>query len=291
MKVARHWVREKVTARSPEGDTEQATAWGWSALSLDEARTRARESARRLAQWLLETDRTEQPRSSQEYAYLCDRPPREEIIQEFHDANGQPAAVITRNSYGSLVLNARDLMFIDIDLPQPTAGATIGRLIGSLFGKRSATLQEVALQKIRDWSATHRDFTLRVYRTSAGYRAMIIDRPMNANSEVARRILAELDSDPLYRRLCEAQECFRARLTPKPWRIEVENPPGRFPFLDAKVKKHFRQWVNEYDRQQEQYATCHFVEQIGRDKPHDDLTPLVKLHDELTRCDSGLPLA
>lgn len=291
MKVARYWVRESLQEPDPRGGTVDTVAWGWSSDNAEQARGRARESAKRLAKWLLNTENTEHLSRSQEYAYFCDRPPREEIIQEFHDHEGDPTAVITRNSYGSLVLNTRELMFVDVDLPRSSRGTTLGRIVGSLFGKRYTEPSEALLHQIREWASTRRDLTTRLYRTAAGFRAMIIDRPTNALSDLAKQILIELDSDPLYRRLCESQECFRARLTPKPWRIAVENPPARFPFPDDATESQYRQWQAEYDREQSAFATCQFIAQFGKGQPHADLEPFVKLHDEMTRCESGRPLA
>jgi hypothetical protein len=114
---------------------------------------------------------------------------------------------------------------------------------------------------------------------------------MDALSGLAKRILEELESDPLYRRLCESQECFRARLTPKPWRISIENPPARFPFADTNEETNYRRWLEDYEQKQSEYSTCHFIEQLGSGKTHPALEPFVKLHDELTRCDSEWPLA
>lgn len=242
--------------------------------------------------WLVQAGPARLPgRCANEYEYLCDRPPREEIIQEFHDSNDELTAVITRNSYGSLVLNARDLMFIDVDLPRLSTSELVGKFFGSLFGRRYSAPDEVVLHRIRDWAVTNPEFTMRLYRTAAGFRAMIVDRPMNALSELAKRILVELESDPLYRRLCDAQECFRARLTPKPWRIEIGNPPARYPFADVDVEAEYRRWLEDYDQKQAAFSTCRFIEQFGNGSTHSDLEPFVKLHDELTLCKSRQPLA
>jgi len=36
----------------------------------------------------------------------------------------------------------------------------------------------------------------------------------------AERLMRFLDADPKYAALCGKQKCYRARLTPKPWRVE-----------------------------------------------------------------------
>ena len=51
------------------------------------------------------------------YAY-AERPLREEIVEELRTPRGEFVGVVTRNSYGSLVLNASQAMFVDVDLPR-----------------------------------------------------------------------------------------------------------------------------------------------------------------------------
>jgi hypothetical protein len=292
MKVARHWIRETVDALDVSGRRLAATAWGWSATNVEEARQRARESAQRIVEWLRGHGESNPPPVSAQYAYCTDRPPREEIVEELRDASGETAALITRNSYGSLVLNARDLMFVDVDAP-PSPMASVRRLLGSLFGKRNPepTAEDEVLARVRRWCAAHRDVGVRLYRTAAGYRLAVVDRVMQANGPRARQMLEELGADPLYRRLCDVQECFRARLSPKPWRIGMGAPPGRFPFADAAAEERYRAWQREYEAAAPAYATCRLVESHGPTAVHEDLAPLVKLHDSLTGCQSELPLA
>jgi len=291
MRVARHWTRETAKAVDAEGKRHEAAAWGWSSTSLEEAKQRARASAERIAQWLARLDKRKAPPESAEYLYLLDRPPREEIVQEFHDAAGDVSALVTRNSYGSLVLNARDLMFVDVDFrpPQPAAW----RKLKAMFGMRAPprNSEEAVFDRVQRWCGTNADLGVRLYRTAAGFRVAIIGRPMKANEDGARRILEELDSDRLYRRLCEAQECFRARLTPKPWRMRLDAPRARFPFADSATEERYRAWQRTYDETATRFATCRLVETYGSPHVHPDLAPLVELHDPLTGVGQSLQLA
>ena len=292
MKIARHWVREAVESPDATGRILRAAAWGWSATGVDEARRRARDSAERVLAWLLDFSQAPMPPASGQYAYCEDRPPREEIVQEFHDAADEVSALITRNTYGSLVLNCRDLMFVDVDVkPSPLAEAK--RLFGALFGKRNAPAPaaDAVLAGVRQWCADHGDIGARLYRTAAGFRLAVVDRVMQADSPEARQMLEQLGSDPLYRRLCEVQQCFRARLTPKPWRMKMPQPPSRFPFADAAAEEQYRAWQRDYEAAAPRYATCQFVEAHGPSTMHDDLAPLVQMHDSLTASTQELPLA
>lgn len=294
MKIARHWIRESVVETDAGGTKHTGTAWGWSADSVDEARQRARQSAQRVAQWLASGNRfgKNQPPRSAQYLYRLDRPAREEIVQELHDAAGEVTALITRNGYGALCLNCQDLMFVDLDFGRPKPQPF--KLLMSLFGKKASApapdSEAGILDRVRNWSAAHRYYAARLYRTAAGFRLAIVDQPMRAADPAAKAILEELGSDPLYRQLCEVQECFRARLTPKPWRMGVDMPQ-RFPLADATAEALQRDWLREYNEAAQRFATCQLVETFGSSNIDASLAPLVDLHDSLSGVGRDLPLA
>ena len=129
-------------------------AWRWSSVSQAEAQTLADEAARRLA----ERFRVGNYPPNAELLYYPGRPFREQIIQEFKDATGQTLAVITRNSYGCLVLNTARVMFVDIDFPEPKR---TGGLLARLFRKPPPSPppadphQEAAMQRIEVWTRAH----------------------------------------------------------------------------------------------------------------------------------------
>jgi hypothetical protein len=291
MRIPRHWVREAVEAKDSRGEVHRGEAWGWSESDVEEAKQRARTSAERVADWLVRGGRDPVPSRSAEYLYNLDRPPREEIVQELHDAAGETTALITRNIYGALVLNTRDLMFIDVDFP-PSPAATAG-LLTRLFGTSAppSTYEDAVMSRVQGWCSRNSDRGVRLYRTAAGLRVVLTGQPMQPNGDDSRRILEELGSDPLYRRLCEAQECFRARLTPKPWRMHCDVPPSRFPFADTETEQEYREWQREYDETAPRFATCQLVNAYGAQEPHPELSPLLKLHDSLTGIVHTLPLA
>jgi hypothetical protein len=151
--------------------------------------------------------------------------------------------------------------------------------------------QGAALELLRRWVAAHPEWLVRVYRTSAGLRYLVTHALFSPADAEAQSAMTALGADPQYVRLCSAQKSFRARLTPKPWRIGMENPPVGFPYESASDEQAMRAWERRYEAASNGHATCQFLEEMGGGTEHPDVTPLRTLHDEQTRATSGLPLA
>lgn len=148
-----------------------------------------------------------------------------------------------------------------------------------------------AVARLRDWVSSRPDWRVRVYRTHSGMRYLVTHAPFSPTDGEAESVMNALGADPQYVKLCRAQKSFRARLTPKPWRIGVENPPSTFPYDDPGSERAMREWTARYDRASNGFATCAFQEEVGSGATHMELAPLVTLHDEQTRATSSLPLA
>src|SRR5262249_13129913 len=110
MKFYKYWA--KGTATVADVHPWNVRAFGGSDVSMQEALQRANERAGRVAAALVNG---QAPGS---YGY-DERPLREEIIEEIRDG-GKLVALITRNAYGSLVLNTNRVMFVDVDVYPPT---------------------------------------------------------------------------------------------------------------------------------------------------------------------------
>jgi hypothetical protein len=286
MKIARYWTRAPGEAVDSQGGRIRVTARGWSDDSLDSARMRARDTARRVAQRI-----AAQPGAGPRYPY-GDRPLPEPILSEFRDGDSVSAA-ITRNSYGALVMNADWMMFVDIDRqsPAPAPRADLKSLFRGLFGKPAASpLVDPMLDAARKVAERHR-LSARVYRTAGGYRLLITDRRFHAKTTEAEALLNEFGADTLYVRLCRLQESFRARLSPKPWRLGMRQPPVEFPFETSADQAQYRDWEREYESQAVGYATCAYVSSCGAGNVLPEFDALIRFHDEKTKASSGLPLA
>jgi len=271
-----------------KGGHDHFTCWPWSNHSVAEARTLANEAARKLA----ERFASKGGLSNDRYGY-ANRPMREPVLREFKDATGNMIAAITRNSHGCLVLNTARAMFVDVDLPEPKSSS--GGLFGKLFGKKTTTLpndaQTRALAQAETWAQKNPGWGWRVYRTRAGLRLLATHGLFDPDAASTETAFEALTADPLYRRLCQSQKCFRARLSPKPWRCDVEKPPSRWPWMNAKAEAQFQRWEKKYISACNEFATCDLVATYGNTQIHSDIQAIIRVHDEATRVESKLALA
>jgi hypothetical protein len=274
-------------------------AWGWSDESEDAARAHGAIRAKRSFDFL-QAHPHSPPSPPDPYLYGDGRPFRELVLEEWQDGE----AVISRNRVGCDVLNTARMGFVDVDYDQvnlPAAGFL------SLFGpkrlSREARAKEVALKSLQEWLHVSSEDSFRIYETAAGLRYLLTSRTVEPESPDTRHMLNALGSDRRYIKLCEAQKCFRARLTPKPWRALsqrgqwdkawVEPTP---PALQGNTypQEQFQENDPSFARYREYsagYATCKFVGAVGSGTVLPEFEPLIALHDERTRAHSGLPLA
>jgi len=266
MRVYRYWARHE----EPDPDWPVAS-WGASERSAADARADAARRARELVERLRAG--LTAPRGG--YAY-GNQPMREEVLQEIGDP-ASPDAIITRNAYGALVLNTARVLFADVDLPPQGLVAWVR----SLFGMGDDKAAQAIIERIESVAAAD-GLGLRLYRTCAGFRCLVTSRPFDPAVAETAELLVRLGSDPLYIRLCNTQECFRARLTPKPWRCGVPAPSVRFPFSSPEAERTFGIWLARYERRAVSRATCALVATMGVPTVHRDAEPIVRIHDEWT---------
>ncbi len=120
---------------------------------------------------------------------------------------------------------------------------------------------------------------------------MATHEAFTSDHAMCRTAFEVFEADPLYRKLCATQKCFRARLTPKPWRCDLDKPRGRWPWGDAKTEARFRKWETEYAKVAVRYATCKLVGQFGNPQFDPALRELIEQHDRATQAESNLRLA
>jgi hypothetical protein len=190
MHIPRYWVKGAHTAQSSSGKPVSFTCWHWSDASLDDARRKADERARSIALKLA----AQQPLDRYGYG---ERPMREEVVQAVKSPGGSEVALVTRNAYGALVLNAEKAMFIDIDFDKKESGGGLASAFKGLFGKPAPGPEESHRQRVVEWAQKHPDLGLRIYRTFGGLRCLVTNATFDPQGGESRQILQELRSDPL----------------------------------------------------------------------------------------------
>lgn len=278
MRIPKHWTKASYTGADLDRKEITCSAWGWSFDSLSAAKADALSRARRVFDCLINGRRPDS------YGY-SDRPLREEIVDTLW-RDGKEIAIITRNRYGALVLNSASVLFVDIDFPRIKPTGLWDALLLSLSSKRrqwrKAAVAELTLESVRDWAQGHPNSAFRVYRTYAGLRILFVDKLYQPNSDETSRILRELGSDPLYCTLTSKQECFRARLTPKPWRCRIAKPPNQYPWNDEAAERLYRTWERRYEEASKDYTVCELVEVRGNGARDSEVAAVQEMHDRLT---------
>ena len=222
-------------------------------------------------------DFSAKPKETADYA----QPICEEVCDTLDEHN-----LVTRNRYGALVLNSEDLLFLDVDL----VSHTFGELVRSIFGLAVPDAKTRLLAKIERLrqKPPYQGLAVRVYETKAGFRLLLAKPGLQTlNSPGMDRIFSDFDADLLYAELCRKQQCFRARLTPKPARIKMTTARKfRFPYAEAD-REAMAAWLAEYEKKSADYAVCRLIAQIGKKFT----SPAIEYHDRMTKADRHLPLA
>jgi len=325
MLIPRFWSRAESQATTPEGKLVRFHVWRGSRGDPAEAQALADEAVARIA------DRVRRGAGFPErYAY-GDRPLREPVVREIGEApdaaitrNSYGALVLNAASAffidvdlsgdegGRSASSSSSTSFSGGADPMAMAREVVDALpipggiksmLGGLFGSRSsgsappppppapADPATAAMDRLRRWVASHPEWRVRVYRTRAGLRYLVTHDLFSPTAPETHAAMAALGADPQYMKLCQVQKSFRARLTPKPWRIGVENPPVTFPYEGPGEEQEMKDWVADYGRASAGHSTCQLLDELGSGAEHPEIAQLRELHDELTRTGSNLPLA
>jgi len=178
----------------------------------------------------------------------------EPVVKTLFRGNGieapQVMATVTVNRYKALVLNTDKMFIADIDkLKQPLETAS-----SSYFDTLNLNYRD--LPSIEDLS-------FRVYRTFAGYRLLLTSDVSWGLINIA--LLDHFLSDPKYVAMCQVQKCYRARLSPKPWRLGIVKPESTINYTLPKQR------------------VCKLVAVLGSGYIHPHLSQLVHYHDKKTK--------
>lgn len=326
MIVPEFWAEGRVQERL-QGRQVTLRRFGWSDTSQDDAQRHADERAREAFARLADGQSVARRERKLAYNGAEGVPIREEIVSR-HDT-----AVVTRNLYGARCLNTPDVLFADIDFSVvlgPRLGLTVLMLLqlgalaigwqydswvlglmaavgALLFSHGLAThllrgfvafaggAQERAQKRVRRFCAAHPEWHLRVYRTPAGLRLLAMHRTFDPADAAVAECFRAVGADPVYVRMCLNQRCFRARVSPKPWRIgvgtHIRPRPGVWPVRPERRPERTR-WIEAYEASARGYASCRLLETLGHGgQVHPSARAVQVLHDEMCQANTMLPMA
>jgi hypothetical protein len=326
MIIPHYWAESRLQIKAP---SRQVTVrrWGWSDVSQEEAQALAEQRASAAMDRIVNGEDLLRRESKEAYGSADGVPIREEVVSR----HGESA--ITRNSYGSLCLNTPNVLFADVDaswlpvsslsLPGCLLLAAPGILsgvwqksfliglviaiglpwlwsiiIGWLNTRRrpaaEAQAKQEALTSIHAFSASHPEWHLRVYETPAGFRLLAMHDVFDPQGDATKAALNALNSDKRFTSLCVLQNCFRARVSPKFWRMgyrpKAQLPKSKWPFPPEHIPRR-KAWVDGYNAISWKFASCRFKERLGSSATHPAAEAVRSLHDEMCRTNSDLPLA
>jgi hypothetical protein len=231
-------------------------------------------------------DRCQRRRAISSEGYYGEKSHLEETVGDI-SSTGVFDAVVTRNHYGCLVLNAARTLFIDVDMLEPSRTWCSGdRRRNHLEGSWRRMLDDLHVVL-----ASERDEGFRIYRTAAGFRILATTHQFVPGSQQSKRLMNIVGADAAFVDLCRIQKSFRARLTPKPWRCGTQRPPNSFPRKSAEERRRFAHWLAQYERACCDRATCQYLEHVGPTNTHGQIAPIIEVHDRETKALQPLELA
>jgi len=255
MKIYKYWTIEKQKILI-DGAEQEIICYGGSNVSVEDARGKAREKAQKIQRKI-----AGEKHLFEDYEAEI----REELLQSIDDHSA-----ITRNRYGARVLNVEKLMILDIDKPKPTGG---------LFKKKDTRPpKDQIFDMVRNLATTrYKEYGIRIYETYQGARVIVLGRDFDPRDQATKKMMDEFNCDPLYTMLCNKQGCYRARLTPKPYRMKMHGYKVKYPREGDDSE--FQRWVSEYESTSRNFSVCKFIEQVGASHSAPDV---VRLHDDLS---------
>lgn len=118
----------------------------------------------------------------------------------------------------------------------------------------------------------------RIYDTYKGCRVLVVNKDFSPRNEISKRMMSDFNSDYLYRHLCIKQNCYRASLTPKPYRINQKLIKVIYPDRNQQQQQILSDWIDQYNKKSSDFSTCHFIAQYGQVK----INPVIEYYDKLT---------
>jgi hypothetical protein len=325
MIVPEFWAESRLQHRE-KGKQITVRRFGWSDSSPAEAQSNADARVKEALARVLAGEKLPRRDPKIPYNGAVGVPIREEIVSRHGET------IVTRNSYGARCLNTPNVLFADIDFPDRASlrltFAVFGTLI--LFAVAVAWLtnsrgtgialavlalfvaspvckaahrallaarggvEQAARKRIARYLSKHPEWNLRLYRTPAGMRVAATHELFSPSEPSVGEFFSALETDPIYVSMCLNQQCFRARVSAKPWRIGIQSHlrprPGVWPVAPSRLPVR-NSWIADYEKAASSYAACSFLECLGSGAVHPSAQSVLELHDELCSASSKLPIA
>lgn len=173
-------------------------------------------------------------------------------------------------------------------------GHALSRRLHAARLARQGGAERLAIERVRAFAAAHPQWRLRLYRTPAGLRLLALHRRFDPREPEVEATFKALGADTTYALMCRNQNCFRARVSPKPWRLGLQ--PLRAPYSAVWSPEHAqlparRAWISEYQQAAAGFASCRYLETLGEGLIDPAAQSVQKLHDRLCQAERDLPLA
>lgn len=287
---------------------------GWSNESEEAALLMAQARVNEAVEQLSRGEKTALRERNSAYNGATGMPIREEVLSRHGEE------VITRNGYGAHCLNSPRALFADIDFKISAVSRKTGILffillllsiglgfylfdhgwlsavvvVASIYLSYRIVIRyddyilskqpdpvDIAKDNLYVFLKQHPQWSVRLYRTPNGLRLLATHQTFQPDCSKVQEFFAHIGADPIYVQMCLRQNCFRARLTAKPWRMGIEarmNQRRGWP-IEPQQREYRQQWVRDYDQRTQKFAACHFIESIGAGVIAPELAPIIDLHD------------
>ncbi|KZN43274.1 hypothetical protein N474_22910 [Pseudoalteromonas luteoviolacea CPMOR-2] len=264
MKYYKYWKKENFTIKIDNQD-EVITVLAGSNISVEDAYNEAREHSQDIEQRIAAGEGKESYQSAI----------REHVSDILDDEN-----ILTVCRYGAKVLNTTQYTILDLD-DYPASFFDRFKAISKL--PRKARIIAKFEQNIKKYPQLGSDF--RIYETAKGIR--VIGKNYIAPSTKGYvKLMRTLGVDQIYIGLSKKQNCYRARLTPKPYRMKHKAIKIRSP-LDCETIQ-YKDWKSSYETAAERYSVVKLVKTLGTDFEKDSV---IKLHDSVCNLQANKRLA
>jgi hypothetical protein len=160
--------------------------------------------------------------------------------------------------------------------------------------RRAGGPRQRAKRRLEKFLAEHPDWSLRLYETPNGLRVLAVHDLFDPADPIVSEFFRAISADPIYVRMCLRQHCFRARVSPKPWRIGISQHlrprPGVWPIDPDRLPERL-EWIAAYEQAARPFASCRFLESLGSRTTHPTAAEVQQIHDSLCQAHATLPLA